>query len=95
MGDGPLRDSLQELSKKMHIETFGRICGHREDIHDVINLMDMAVLCSLHGGVPTSGLEALAMGKAAVGTKVCAIAEVLRQDALSILVEPEEPRSDP
>ena len=79
----------------MHIEKFIRICGEREDIYEVMNIMDMVVLGSLHGGVPTSGLEALAMGKAAVGTKVCAIAEVLRQDALSILVEPEEPRSDP
>jgi glycosyltransferase involved in cell wall biosynthesis len=91
VGDGPLQDSLKRLSKELGVEKFVRFPGCREDVYDLINIMDVFVLPSLHEGLPTALLEALAMGKPVVATRVGGIPEVLKQDGLGILIEPKKP----
>ena len=90
-GDGPLRQSLEGLAKEWQIEQCIRFLGHREDVYDLINIMDIVVMPSAHEGLPTVLLEALAMGKPVVATRVGGIGEVVKQDELGILVEPKDP----
>ena len=89
VGDGPLRTSLEQLSRKLQIEKFVKFVGYREDIYNLINIMDVFVLSSLHEGIPTVLLEALAMGRPVVATRVGGIPEVLEQEDLGLLTEPE------
>jgi glycosyltransferase involved in cell wall biosynthesis len=91
VGDGPLQDSLKRLSKELGVEKLVRFLGQREDVYDLINIMDVFVLSSLHEGLPTALLEALAMGKPVVATRVGGIPEVIKQDGLGILIEPKKP----
>lgn len=91
VGDGPLRNSLEQLSRSLHIEKHIRFLGTREDIFDLINIMDIVMFPSFHEGTPTAMLEALAMGKPVVATRVGGIPEIIRQDELGILIEPKKP----
>ncbi len=49
------------------------------------------MLSSLHEGIPRALVEALAMGKRVVATRVGGIREVLGKDGLGILIEPKNP----
>ena len=91
VGDGPLRRVLEKLSRELRLETVVRFLGHRDDVYDLINLMDIFVLPSLHEGLPTALLEALAMGKRVVATRVGGIPEVITHLGTGVLVNPRDP----
>jgi len=88
VGEGPEKQALEQLSKKLHIENNIRFVGSSSAIYDLLNIMDVFVLASLHEGLPTVLLEALAMGKPVVGTNVGGIPEVIRGNGLGTLVAP-------
>lgn len=91
VGDGPLRHSLELLSTALSIQKHVRFLGYREDIYDLINIMDIVVLSSLHEGIPSVLLEALTMRKSIVATRVGGIPEVVTDGAGAILIEPSNP----
>ncbi len=51
------------------------LLGHREDIADLLSIMDIFVLPSYREGMPVSLLEAMAMEKAVIGTNIRGIKE--------------------
>lgn len=73
-------DAGSELRKfivQHRLEDFVRILGYREDIADLLSLMDVFCLPSLKEGLPISLIEAMAAGLAVVGTNVEGIRDVL------------------
>jgi glycosyltransferase involved in cell wall biosynthesis len=60
--------------------------GYRTDALEVLSLMDVYVLSSLNEGVPKSLLEAMALGKAVVATRVGGIEELVRDGEMGYLV---------
>lgn len=67
--------------------------GWREDVRDLLGLMDVFVLPSWREGVPRSAIEAAAMGRALVLTNVRGCREVVRDGIEGLLVPPRDPAS--
>jgi len=88
VGDGPLRKSLQDLSRELNIDNRVIFPGFRDDIIDVMNAFDLFVVSSFHEGVPMALLEAMALKKVIVSTAVGGINEVIEDGVSGILVEP-------
>ena len=70
VGDGPLKDYLINTSKDYGISDIVRFTGFRNDIPEILQLIDIYVLPSLFEGLPLTLLEAMAAKKAIIVTKV-------------------------
>lgn len=92
IGDGPLKQSLQDMAVKMNIHDKVIFPGFRDDIIDIINALDIFVFSSFHEGVPMALLEAMALRKAIVSTAVGGINEVIQDGISGLLVPPQKPR---
>jgi glycosyltransferase involved in cell wall biosynthesis len=92
VGDGMLKGNIERQIKKLNLENYIRLIGAKP--HDEIplwmNACDIFVLPSLNEGNPTVMFEALGCGKPFVGTKVGGVPEIIINNKLGILVEPEE-----
>jgi L-malate glycosyltransferase len=86
VGDGPLRRELEVLAKELDIEQKCLFLGMRDDVSDLINVFDMYALPSLHEGIPMALLEAMAMGRPVVASRVGGIPEVLTDMEQGMLV---------
>ncbi len=88
VGDGPLRQSLQELSVRLKIADKVIFAGFRDDIMDVMNAFDIFVISSYHEGVPMALLEVMSLKKAIISTAVGGIVEVIEDGVSGLLVKP-------
>lgn len=91
IGDGPLRGHLEAEVKQLGLEPAVIFAGHQEQSYDYINMMDIFVLPSLHEGIPMVLLEALALRKPVVVSRVGGIPEVVSHCTSGILVGPADP----
>jgi len=66
------------------------ILGYRTDVLDVMRTFDVTVLPSLFEGLPRTLMEAMALGKPAVGTSIDGIAELIVHDECGLLVPPRD-----
>ena len=87
-GDGPLRRSLEEQSRRLNIADKVIFAGFRGDIIDMVNALDIFVFSSYHEGVPMALLEAMSLKKAIVSTAVGGLNEVLENGVSGLLVKP-------
>jgi len=67
------------------------VTGWRDDVRDLLAVMDVFVLASWREGMPRSAIEAAAMGKALVLTDIRGCREVARHDREALLVAPRDP----
>jgi glycosyltransferase involved in cell wall biosynthesis len=67
-GDGPMRASLEEQANRLGIERQVHFTGHLRNPYPLIRQARMLVLSSLHEGLPTVLVEALALGTPVVST---------------------------
>jgi len=65
--------------------------GFREDVIDLVNSFDLFLVTSHHEGIQMSVLEAMALGKAVVSTKVGGMSEIIEDNVSGVLVEPDIP----
>jgi len=93
VGDGPLREELAGLARQLGIE--GRIvfAGFCQDIPAILAIFDIVVIPSLTEGSPLALLEAMAVGKPIVATKVGGIKEILRDRETALLVPSKDPNA--
>ncbi len=92
VGDGPLRDQTVERIRRHGIEDRTTLPGARLDVPEVLCAFDVFALSSLWEGFPISYLEAMAMGKPAVGTDVGGSAEAVIDGETGFIVPPRQPR---
>ncbi|MGC3976660.1 MAG: glycosyltransferase [Nitrospira sp.] len=78
---------------ELGLEAFVRFAGHQDESYDFINMMDVFVLPSLHEGIPMVLLEALALQRPVVATRVGGIPEVIEHGRTGLLAEPSDPSS--
>jgi glycosyltransferase involved in cell wall biosynthesis/ribosomal protein S18 acetylase RimI-like enzyme len=64
--------------------------GHREDVRDLLAIMDLFVLASWREGLPRSAIEAAAMAKPLVVTDIRGCREVVRNGVEGLLVPPRD-----
>lgn len=88
IGDGPLRQNLEEEAKKLGISSDVTFLGERLDVHSLLNEIDVFVLPSLVEGSPTSLLEAMVAGKAVIASDIPSIREIITNGKEGILVNP-------
>jgi len=93
VGDGPLRGDLEAEVRRLGLEEFVRFAGHQVEPYDFINMMDVFVLPSLHEGIPMVLLEALALRRPVVATRVGGIPEVIEHGRTGLLAEPSDAAS--
>jgi N-acetyl-alpha-D-glucosaminyl L-malate synthase BshA len=90
VGDGPEREKLETLVKKLDINRnvlfIGRISN--EDIPKYMIMSDVLVLPSLQEGFPNTLLEAMASGLPIIATNVGGIPEIIKNGENGFLVEP-------
>jgi len=90
-GDGPLRQSLEELAELLGIREVVVFVGHRTDVPTLMQVMDLFVLPTLREGFGVVFAEAMAMGKATVGSRIGPVAEVVEEGVTGYLVPPDDP----
>lgn len=90
LGDGPLKNKLQALCRKLGVENYVRFLGNKphSEIPLWMNASDLFVLPSLNEGNPTVMFEALGVGLPFVGTKVGGIPEIITSEDYGLLAEP-------
>jgi len=93
VGEGPMEQSLKELTKHLDLGRVVVFAGHQERIADYLSAMDVFVLPSLSEGIPMALLEALALERPVVATRVGGIPEVIEHGVNGLLVDPADSSS--
>lgn len=87
VGDGPLKDSLQSMAYSLQLENKVIFTGIRDDIPDILKIMDIFVMPSLKEGMPMALLEAMAAKKPVIAAKVGAIPKIIEDGYTGLLVD--------
>jgi len=92
-GDGPARETLEQLAASLGINDRISFLGFRDDIGDLLAASDMVVLPSIREGLSISLLEAMAAGKPIVATSIGSQREVASRGEMACLVPPADTQS--
>jgi len=90
VGEGPCHESLQQAAERSGVRQACRFVGATEVVTDFYAAADVVVLPSLSEGCPFVVLEALAMGKPVVATRVNGVPEIIEEGRTGLLVEPRD-----
>lgn len=88
VGDGPLLSELQKLANFLGIADLVWFAGSRNDIADLLQVMDLFVLPSLSEGISNTLLEAMATGIPVLATAVGGNVELLDPGVTGDLFKP-------
>lgn len=88
VGDGDEKEAGVALARELGLEDKVSFQAFRQDVPDVLHAADIFVLPSLWEGLPIGLLEAMAMRKAVIGTRVDGTREVLQDGDNGLMVEP-------
>lgn len=82
---------IEEKVRDLDLEDRARLVGYQDEVAPWFALMDAVVLASYaNEGVPQSLLQAMAMGKAVVGSAVGGIPEVVIEGETGLLAPPRD-----
>ena len=90
-GQGPMRERLEEQARSLGIAGRTHFLGYREDVANVLDALDVAVMSSDYEGSPLFAFETMAQGTPLVSTDVGAVRDVLAHGESAMLV----PTGDP
>jgi glycosyltransferase involved in cell wall biosynthesis len=90
-GEGPQEKNIRNKIEELGIGEAVFLPGFRDDIPKVLNTIDVFVFPSLQEALGTAILEALAMRKAVVASRVGGIPEIIQEGKTGFLVDPEKP----
>jgi len=91
VGEGPQENNLLRMIEAKGIGASVIMPGFRDDIARVLNTLDVFVFPSLQEALGTAILEAMAMKKPVVASRVGGIPEVVADGRTGYLVPPEDP----
>jgi glycosyltransferase involved in cell wall biosynthesis len=91
VGDGPLMEPLKAQARELGLEGQVIFTGRREDVVELLLMMDLFVSSSLWEGLPTVLLESMAAGVPMVATNVSGSREIIRHGLTGLLVPPDNP----
>lgn len=90
-GTGFLKETLESAVERLGLGDSVCFLGSREDVPELMALSDIFVFPSLFEGFGVSLLEASAIGKASIATRVGPIPEVVEDGETGLLVPPQDP----
>ncbi|HEY3384448.1 MAG TPA: glycosyltransferase family 4 protein [Vicinamibacterales bacterium] len=93
LGDGELRSALEQQIKQAHLGQHVILGGFRMDVLALLKGLDLFVMSSVTEGLGTSLLDAMAAGRAIVGTTAGGIPEVVAHGETGLLVPPRDGRA--
>ncbi|HSG05730.1 MAG TPA: glycosyltransferase, partial [Nitrospiria bacterium] len=93
VGEGELKNQIEIQAKELGIEKNVIFTGFRKDVPRLLAAMDLVVLSSHLEGLGTTLLDAMAMGKPVVGTRVGGIPEMIDEGVNGVLVPPKDPEA--
>jgi len=88
VGDGPRRPALEQMAAQLGLTDAAHFLGTRPDVPELLSLSDVVLLTSHVEANPVSILEALAVGKPVVATRVGSIPQSVLDREMGYLVEP-------
>jgi glycosyltransferase involved in cell wall biosynthesis len=91
VGQGEARNDLEALAREMGLEDAVTFTGFREDAVRIASAFDVFAMSSLHEGLSIALVEAMALGKPVVVTRVGGLPEVVEDGRDGILVPPSDP----
>jgi len=91
-GDGPLRQSLEMKARRMGVRENIIFLGWRDDVPRIISILDVFVLPSLNEGMGRVLVEAMALRKPIVASRVGGIPDLVAHGKNGFLVPPQDPR---
>ena len=93
IGEGRLRENLENKIKGLNLENNIHLIGFREDIHCIMKAADIFVLPSIFEGMPNVVMEAMALGKPIVASSVDGTKELIKHKKTGWLVPPRDPNA--
>src|SRR5205807_8725782 len=87
------RGDLMALTDELGIRPHAVFLGTRDDIPVCLAALDLFVLPSLNEGMGRALVEAMAMGRPVVATRVGGIPDVVTDGATGLLVPPRDDRA--
>ncbi|MCG6534254.1 MAG: glycosyltransferase [Syntrophales bacterium LBB04] len=91
VGDGDLRESLEQLSHRLQVQDVTSFLGSRNDVREILALSEVFVLPSLSEGTSFALLEAMAAEKPIVATDIPGNNAILKHEHNCLLVPPGNP----
>jgi glycosyltransferase involved in cell wall biosynthesis len=88
VGDGALRREIEEQAARLGVNDRVHLLGDRRDAALIAAGFDVAVLASLHEGLPNAVMEAMAAGAPVVATAVGGTTELVIDGATGFLAPP-------
>ena len=95
VGDGTLRPGLEQAVEHAGLSGRVRFEGRKPNVEVALylNAADVLVVPSRNEGRPAAIMESLACGTSVVATRVGGIPELISDESLGVLVEPENPEA--
>jgi glycosyltransferase involved in cell wall biosynthesis len=90
IGDGPLRPRLEQFAHDLRVQDRIRFLGWRDDVPDLLRISDVLWLPSHADGLPNSVLEAMALRRPVVATRLPSVAEAVVDGETGFLVPVED-----
>lgn len=87
VGDGELRDKIENMIEGLGLERFVTMTGYRTDIPNILASIDVVLMPSLWEGLPMALLEGMAMGKAVLASSVGGIPDAIEDGYNGFLFE--------
>ena len=91
LGDGPERAKLEALTKELSISDSVDFLGTRNDVADVLSVMNVLLLTSHMEANPVSIMEAMACELPVVATRVGSVSETVLDGRTGYLTTPGDP----
>lgn len=87
IGDGELRDKIEEKIIELDLKNDVILRGKREDINAELNKANVFVLSSNYEGLPLSVLEAMSCGLPIVSTNAGGVIDIVKNEINGLIVE--------
>ena len=89
IGDGPLKNELEEYVIDCQLALHIRFAGIRKDVFALLNLADLFILSTIEReGLGVSIIEAMSMDVPVIGTSIGGIPELIKNQVNGLLVPP-------
>jgi glycosyltransferase involved in cell wall biosynthesis len=93
VGEGPLRQELEDLVRKYGLQSEVLLLGHRPDVPALLQSSHIGLLLSEDEGLPNAVLEYMAAGLPVVTARLPFIDELVRDDHNGLVVDGADPRA--
>jgi glycosyltransferase involved in cell wall biosynthesis len=91
IGDGPERATLERLAGSLGLLSAVSFAGHLDNGINLHDLLDISVLTSTSEGFPNSVIEAMAVARPVVATRVGGTVDAIEHEVNGLLIAPSAP----